>query len=76
MISTRNISTAHTTKNQHIEYVVKIRKNSLLGVVALCARMPTSLHTGPLLGINCPIPTSLLVPTPTPIPHQPSTTYI
>jgi hypothetical protein len=29
-------------------------ENPLLGVVALCARMRTSLHTNPLLSINCP----------------------
>jgi hypothetical protein len=36
--------------------VVEARKNPFLGVVALCARMPTFLHIIPMLNINCPFP--------------------
>ncbi len=34
---------------------MNIKKALLLGVVALCTRMRTSTHTGPMLRINCPI---------------------
>ncbi len=32
------------------------KKNLLLGMVALCTRMRTSLHTSPTLRIYCPSP--------------------
>ncbi len=64
MNGTRSISTAYVTDNLQM-CGDKTRKNPLFGVVALCARMQASLHTGPMLSINCPILTSLLVPTPT-----------
>ncbi len=37
----------------------KSKKNPLFWVVALYARMQTSLHTSPMLSINCPVRTSL-----------------
>jgi hypothetical protein len=44
-------------------HVLINEKNPLLGVGALCARMQTSLHTSPVLSINCPVSHKLLAPT-------------
>ncbi len=57
--------------------VVKARKNPLLGVVALCTRMRTSLHTSVMLRINCPIHISLFSPHAYPkYLHQPSSPHM
>jgi hypothetical protein len=43
--------------HMHNECVaVKTRNIPYLEAVALCARMQTSLHPGPVLRINCPFP--------------------
>jgi hypothetical protein len=57
----------------------KNKKNLLLGVVALCARMRTSTHTSPMLRINYLIPTSpypSLVPYPNYPLHPTETTHV
>jgi hypothetical protein len=53
----------------------EIKKNSLLGIVALCARMRTSLSTSPMLSINCPISHKHLVLTPPQLSHSTSYTH-
>jgi hypothetical protein len=60
--------TIYTTCN---EQQVKLNEQNkpLHGVVALCAQLQASLHSSPVLPINCPIPYQATSP-PTPCPHS------